>query len=100
MTFAAALPLLLRLRKRLQMSAMLLQCPLDGTRHDVPAQAREVADLDWTVCPLCLLRSGHLDTVQDLDRLASVSPLSGWPDRYAPWAVLGVLHLRASEGRL
>ncbi len=100
MTFAAALPLMLRLRSRLQLSAMMLGCPLDGTAHEVAPQARDVADLDWSVCPLCLLRTGHLDAVESLDRLARVAPLSGWPDRYAPWAVLGVLHLRAAEGRL
>lgn len=97
MTFAAALPVLLRLRKRQQMSALLLGCPGDGRPHAVSPEAAQVADLDWSACPLCLLRGPHLAMTEQLDRLAKVSPLSGWPDRYAAWAVTGVLHLRAAE---
>lgn len=94
MTVAAALPTLLRLRRRAQMAAMLLGCRGDGTPHEVPQSARDVADLDWSVCPLCLLRAPHLGLIAALDRMAKVTPLSGWPDRYVAWAVLGVLHLR------
>lgn len=95
MTFSSALPLLLKLAKREQTNAMLLGCA--GVKHDVPAAAREVGDLDWSTCPLCLLRSPFWTGVRTLDRLLLAAPVTGWPDRFAPWAVAGVLYLRETR---
>lgn len=97
MTFAAAYPLLLKLAAKPQMASLLLGC--EGKPHAVPAQAREVAELDWSACPLCLLRSPFVAMVEALEAAASVSPVAGWPDRFAAWAVCGVVHLRNARGR-
>lgn len=65
--------------------------------HAVPDQAREIPDLDWSVCPLDLLGAPHFAVIIQMDRLAKVSPLSGWPDRYAAWSVGGLIALRANR---
>jgi len=62
--------------------------------HALPPQAREIADLDWSHCPFDLLASPFWAGVVRLDELAQVAPLSGWPERYAGWAVQGILELR------
>lgn len=89
-----AVPLLLKL-SRDGASAMLLGCR--GKPHAIPDQARDVPILDWSTCPLCLSRQ-ILAPLRDLSALAKISPLEGWPDRYALWAVRGILAIRAVEG--
>lgn len=86
-----AVPRLAKLSKPGGSAALLLGCR--GVPHDVPEQARDVPDLDWSECPICLARH-VLTPLRDLVAMAEVSPLSGWPDRYAIWAISGILHLR------
>ena len=69
--------------------AVRFHAPLDGVR-DVP-------DLDWSHCPIDLLGSPHFEAVHMLDQLARISPLSGWPDRYQPWAICGLIALRRHQ---
>ena len=97
MTIAAALPLLMKIQRRAQSIAPVLGCR--GAPHEVPASAREIDDLDWSVCPLCLLGHPLLAALRQFDHLLAASPVAGWPDRFAPWAVAGVLYLRQSEAR-
>jgi hypothetical protein len=68
--------------------------------HTPAPGALAVLDLNWSVCPLDLLQSPFFTMVEALERLAKVSPLAGWPDRYAPWAVDGLLALRTFRGEL
>jgi hypothetical protein len=101
MTFAAALPALLRLHgKSTNAYRALLGCAHSPRLHPVPDMAREVTALDWNVCPFDLLESPFLRAVETLDRLAKVAPLTGWPDRYVHWAVAGILTLRAARGEV
>jgi hypothetical protein len=97
-TFTSALPTLLKLARAPGKARMLLGCQGRAALHLVPAQAREIADLDWSVCPLDLLGSPHYQAVVQMDRMAKVAPLAGWPDRYAAWAVAGLMALRESRG--
>lgn len=50
--------------------------------------------LDWSVCPYGLLRSPFANACRSVHRIASISPVSGWPERYPTWLVRGVLALR------
>lgn len=98
-TFVTALPTLLRLAKAPGKVRGILGCQGQGHLHPVPMSARDVSDLDWSVCPLDLLGDPHFGAVFALDRLAKVAPLQGWPDRYAAWAVAGLMAVRdAREG--
>jgi len=97
-TFTSALPTLLRIAKAPGKVRGLLGCQGQSHLHPVPSQAREIADLDWNVCPLDLLGSPHFQAVLRLDRLAKVAPLSGWPEKFSPWAVAGLLALREHRG--
>lgn len=100
-TFVSALPTLLQLAKKADKHRVMLGCRMPGAGHlhAVPAQAQEIKALAWNVCPLDLLGCPQLAAVFELDRLAKVAPLSGWPDRYAPWAVIGLMAVRdAREG--
>lgn len=99
-TFVSALPALIRLAKDPGKHRVMLGCHGQGHLHEVPAQAREVASLDWSHCPIDLLDSPHFRAVRQLDRLARVSPLTGWPSDYAAWAVAGVLAIRDARGEV
>jgi hypothetical protein len=55
--------------------------------HPLPSHARDVPDLDWSVCPLDLLDGPHLRATLDVARLARVSPLAGWPRGWSAWLV-------------
>lgn len=85
-----AIPRLLKATKG-GAAAVVLGCR--GEPHDVPDQARDVPDLDWSICPLCLANR-VLTPLRELALMAEVSPLTGWPDRYAIWAISGILRLR------
>lgn len=97
-TFVSAFPTLLRLARDPGKSRGVLGCHGAPHLHEVPEQARELADLDWSVCPFDLLECPFYAGVAMLDRLAKVAPLAGWPDRYAAWAVSGLMMLRRSRG--
>lgn len=99
-TFASALPALLKLAKKAGSYRNILGCHGQEAFHAVPDSAREVDELDWSVCPLDLLANPFMQGVQQLDRLAKVAPLSGWPDRFAPWAVAGLMALRQHRGEV
>ena len=88
-----AIPILLKLTRKGSAAAMLLGCR--GVPHAVPDSARDVPDLDWSTCPICLART-VLQPLREVVRLSRVAPLSGWPDRYAVWALSGILQI--SEG--
>lgn len=85
-----AIPKLLKVQRQ-SGAAIMLGCR--GVRHAIPEQARDVPDLDWSTCPLCLA-AVVLQPLHDLARLAEVSPLAGWPDRYALWVLRGILQVR------
>lgn len=95
-TFGSALPTLLRLRKRGAMLRQVFGCRGQPALHAVPAS--DVPDLDWSHCPLDLVDGPHMRAVVQLDRLAQVSPLAGWPRTFTAWATGGVLELRAARG--
>lgn len=97
-TFVSALPVLLRLAKAPGKVRGILGCHGQGHLHPVPESAREIADLDWNVCPLDLLAAPQFGAVFSLDRLARVAPLTGWPDRYSAWAVAGLMAVREARG--
>lgn len=96
-TVVTALPTLLRLARTPGKYRPLLGC--HGTKHPVPDSAHDIDLLDWSYCPLCLLADPHFGAIFALDKLAKVAPLQGWPDRYAAWAVAGLMAVReAREG--
>lgn len=99
-TFTSALPTLLKLATKAGTYRNLLGCHGQPAFHAVPDAAREVDVLDWSVCPLDLLASPFMVAVHQLDRMAKVAPLAGWPDRYAPWAVAGLMTLRQHRGEI
>lgn len=92
--FASSLPTLLKLAKKRSMYAGLLGCAKLPRFHAVPQQHREVKLLDWSVCPLDLLDSPFARLSKSLYDAAQVSPLTGWPDKFAPWAVYGLMAQR------
>ena len=96
-TFAAALPALLRLQSRKSLRHA-LGCADAPHLHAVPAAlAKDVADLDWNVCPFDICASPYMDLLMRVNRLSRIAPLSDWPHRYAPWLVGGLLHLRGES---
>ena len=97
-TFTSALSTLLKLSRKAGQVRGLLGCKGQDHLHPVPAHAREIAELDWSHCPLDLLSSPFATAVGQLDRMSAVGPLSGWPDRYAAWAVAGLMALREARG--
>ena len=97
MTVSSALPTLLRVTRGDQaMMRFALGCRGAPTLH-APSKT-DIPDLQWSHCPYDLLGSPHIAAIRTLSRLATVSPLSGWPDKYAAWAVSGVMTLRQMEG--
>lgn len=98
-TFTSALPTLLSLARKPDKHRMMLGCNLPGAGHlhAVPPQAQDLKDLAWNVCPLDLLGAPHLGAVFELDALAKVAPLAGWPDRYAPWVIRGLMAVRDAK---
>ncbi len=97
-TFVSALPTLLRLAKAPGKVRHILGCQGQGHLHPVPDGAREVADLDWNVCPLDLLAAPQFGAVFALDRLAKIAPLDNWPRGYSAWAVAGLMAVREARG--
>jgi len=94
MTAIDAVPILLRLAGRASMLAPLLGC--NGTAgHPIPDS--DVPELQWSDCPLCLLSSPWMQSLRVLGSMAEVAPLSGWPERYAVWAVHGLIALKQAR---
>jgi len=93
-----ALPTLLRVTsgddEKRAMLRRLLGCRNGERLHAPGPGVAEIPDLQWSHCPFDLLNDPHVRAVRSLARLASVSPLAGWPDRYAAWAVHGLIALR------
>lgn len=85
-----AVPKLLRLQGRAGILRSVLNC--NGKTHAMPDT--DVPELAWSHCPLCLWESPQVQSLRNLARLSEVAPLSGWPDRFAVWAVHGVVLLR------
>lgn len=97
-TFVTALPALLRLESRRAMLSAIVGCRGQQKLHTVSDQAREVPELDWSVCPFDLLASPHMRACETIDRLARVSAVAGWPDKFPAWLVHGVMMLRDYRG--
>lgn len=72
----------------------MLGCRSGARLHAPASSVAEIPDLQWSHCPYDLLASPHIQAIRGLARLAAVSPLAGWPDRYAAWAVHGVMTLQ------
>lgn len=47
----------------------------------------------WPACPVSLLRGPRWQYIITLSNAKAISPLSGWPARYAVWVVEGVTAL-------
>jgi len=92
--FAPSLSTLLTLAKKRGTYRYILGCAGAPRFHAPPPQARETPILDWSVCPLDLLDSPFARLSWTLSEVAKVSPLAGWPDRFAPWAVVGLMAQR------
>jgi len=97
MTVAKALPVLLKIAAKPDLHRRVLGCDRHprGHRTDV---GHDYPMLDWSVCPLDLLSHPLFAALWKLDRLAAVAPLSSWPEGYSPWAVEGLLALKARRG--
>lgn len=97
MSFSDALPILLRVRAKAKTLRGILGCRNGEHLHPVPAQ--ELPMLQWSCCPLDLVDSDpRIRALRALEAMGQVSPLSGWPHRYAAWAVQGLMTLRQREG--
>lgn len=88
----AAIPKLLKVQRQ-NGAAIMLGCR--GRPHAMPEQARDVPDLDWSTCPLCLAHA-VLQPLHDLAALAKISPLVGWPDRYSLWVLRGMTTMQGA----
>lgn len=96
-TFRGALPHLLKLRQDLGRVRTIWRCKCSAG----PCLRRPTVDLPilaWSVCPYGLLRSPHLVTCIQLERLARIAPVDGWPGDLPPWLVEGVMVLREANG--
>ena len=96
MTATTALPTLQRLARG-DRAMMRLALGCQGAKRLHAPTPGDVPDLQWSHCPLDLLDAPHYAAIRTLSRLAHISPLAGWPDRYASWAVDGVMTLRQAE---
>ena len=61
------------------------------------APAWDLYGITWPTCPFDALCGSAWSAVVRTDDVASVAPLSGWPDTYAPWLVDGVIALRRAR---
>ena len=96
-TFVSSLPTLIRLSRKATSLRMVLGCRHGKHLHKPGGNVADVPDLDWSHCPIDLLDSPQMMAVRNLSRLANISPLAGWPDKFAPWVVAGLMLLRESE---
>lgn len=91
MTFASAVPHLLRLKrhKTPDMLRRLCGCPRDHVAHPVSPAAADVADLQWSVCPWWLLDLPHFRVIDTMGRLAKqgIQPRG----ELAAWVVYGLM---------
>ena len=94
MSFVSALPILIRIGRKASMLRAALGCRSAPRFHAPAPGSRSVPDLDWSHCPIDLLESPFMRALYGLDRLARVAPLTGWPERFAPWVVVGLMVLR------
>lgn len=97
MTVIKALPVLLKIAAKNDLHRRLLGCD-HAPRGHVPELGPEHPLLDWSVCPLDLLTHPLFGALWRLDKVAQVSPLSNWPGGYSPWAVEGLMALKARRG--
>lgn len=51
---------------------------------------------DWPMCPLGMLKAKGWQELVGLYITSQASPLAGWPDAYATWAVEGMTELQAA----
>ena len=94
----SALPTLIRLSRQEGRNRQVLCCRGQPHLHEVHERAREIPDLDWNVCPLDLLHSPCMRAVRMLSKLATArTPLTGWPERFHPWAVSGLMMLTEGD---
>lgn len=66
---------------------------LDCSGKDCAKRKFPIAPLNyrgWPACPVSLLRSPRWQYIVTLSNAKVISPLSGWPGRYAVWVVEGV----------
>lgn len=99
MTIASALPVMLKLAAPGKVNPrVILGCASLPRFHEVPVSARGVPMFDWSVCPLDLFGHPLVASVFQIDELARVAPLTGWPDRFVAWAVGGLLAVRKHRG--
>lgn len=99
-TLITALPTLLRITSdpsKRNMTRRLLGCRGAERYHAPAAGVSEIPDLQWSHCPFDLVESPLVLAALSLYELAQVSPLHGWPDRYAAWAVHGVMSIRRAR---
>ena len=91
MTFASAVPHLLRLKrhKTPDMLRRLCGCPRDHVAHPVSPAAADVTDLQWSVCPWWLLDLPHFRVIDTMGRLAKqgIQPRG----ELAAWVVYGLM---------
>lgn len=88
MTFATALPHALRMARRGGYAAI-LGCPRVHAPHELrPKLRQQLPELDWSMCPLSIFDSPHWQMLHRIHEAAKMSPLAGWPDRYAAWIPL------------
>lgn len=95
MTVATALPILLKLARKQRTLRAVLCCRGQPRFHQPPDT--DVPDLQWSHCPLDLLEDPHVQACLHLSRMADVAPLSGWPARYAAWAVAGLMAIKGAQ---
>ena len=51
-------------------------------------EGQDLLRRSWDACPASLLRDSRLVSSVGLYRASQVSPLAGWPDKYAAWMEL------------
>jgi len=96
-TFVSSLPTLIRLSRKANSLRKVLGCRAAPALHQPGGSVADIPDLDWSHCPIDLIDSPQMVAVRNLSRLANISPLAGWPDKFAPWVVAGLMLLRESE---
>jgi hypothetical protein len=92
-----ALPTLLKIASKPDLHRRILRCEHLPFGH-VPDLGADHPVLDWSICPLDLFSHPLIAALLRLDRMAAISPLSGWPNDYAPWAVDGMMVLKTRRG--
>lgn len=72
-----------------------ITCAFSGCIGKCEDLAGKYGDHEFSACPISVLSSRRWSVVLELFGASKVSPISGWPEDWAPWVVQSLSALRS-----